>query len=377
MEELPGQLGGEQGGAAWSGTLDAVLLLAAPDQPRLVEMMPSTIRAMGLKTPPPDRWLTSPVACWFGCTPDRIAQLRALIAPHRVVGVVTSHGLLYGSHWLAGPMLLSCKDACCQAYKDTALHLRMSPAIYTMADRFARGALGGQPFLAAHVRPFPDGCVRLWSRPGMLQDMDRVKRICGNWYLAERLAPSMKHLMRKYGVSRLFIMAHPKVRANVLLLFSQMGIKPVFMDFEDVAPSEGAATSAAPTANMSISLLGLVEVALCTRARAFVGTKESSMTATVIHERISQNASRDESHDSYCFFRRPAYNARPIPIKDWYRKMNYSLSGPEEWRQKQIRAGIVSWTPETVRLRIRERVGMQQKHTLPAEGDADHPADVE
>ncbi|KXZ47728.1 hypothetical protein GPECTOR_33g610 [Gonium pectorale] len=250
------------------------------------------IKEQGFQGPPEREWIVSPVTSWDGCTEDRIAELRKLIAPYKVVGVQTFHGLLYGSQWLAGPLLVPCRDTCCRVYKELASSLRKSQLLFDMADRFIRERLGGIQFV-----------------------------------------PSIKHLMAKYRTNTTFVMCHPKVRSVVQSQLRRAGVEPLFMDLKDINSSATGGSGAMAT-NVSYSLLAMVEEAVCIRAKAFVGTKESSMTGTIVQERLGHGVPPE---DSYSFFGGIDYETRPIDVPAWYKRPGFNASGTDKWRQMLAR----------------------------------------
>ncbi|GFR52194.1 hypothetical protein Agub_g14732, partial [Astrephomene gubernaculifera] len=247
LEELPGrlllegeeegQLEGEAGksglgagGGPWNRTLDALLLLVPPEQRQL---LPDLLRALDLQLPPQQHWINSPVTSWLGCSQQRIAKLRKLLQPYRIIAVQTFHGLLYGSQWLAGPMLSPCSDACCEEYKQHALSVRKSEPLFRLADRFVRQRLRSKPFLAVHLRPYPDPCVRIWTQEDTPDRTERLRTYCNNDYLLHRFVPGIQHLMSAYQLSTLFVMSPPLIRPMVREKLRQAGIEPVFMELQD------------------------------------------------------------------------------------------------------------------------------------------------
>ncbi|KAG2497292.1 hypothetical protein HYH03_004875 [Edaphochlamys debaryana] len=328
LEELEAKLGG----SAWDRTLDAVLYMVPPSP---MKRQVSLITDQGFR-PPADKaaFIDSPVTSWTGCSEEQVAQLKKLLEPHSVVGVQTFHGLIYGSHWLAGPLATSCTDACCQSFKDRAPAVRKASWIYALADAFIHDRLGGKPFVAAHVRPYPDPCVRIWTQEDTPKRTENINEWCNNEYLIDRFAPSIKHLLQQYGVDTLFIMTHPRVRTVVEGILHQAGLQPVFMEMADVNPELAGIQL---STNLTFSLLAMVEEAVCAKSKAFVGTKESSMTGTIIQDRLGHGVPPE---DSYSFFRREGFEAKPVTVPDWYRLSNYSTTGSTKWRQSLTKYGI-------------------------------------
>ncbi|PNW74191.1 hypothetical protein CHLRE_13g588850v5 [Chlamydomonas reinhardtii] len=320
MAELPAALGRPE----WAGEMDAALLLVPPDQ----RMGKASLASQLLKPVPDNKWLQSPVSAWRGCSPEQVAELKQLVAPYQVLGVQTFHGLVYGSQWLAGPFPLECEDECCRAFKQMASFIRKSPAIYDMANTYIQERMGDKPYVAAHVRPYPDPCVKIWTQNDTADRTDKVNQYCNNEYLLYRFAPSIKHLMTEYKIDTAFVMTHPKVREVVRSSLAAAGITPLFMDLPDLKMPAG---DKALSTGLTFSLLAMVEEAVCAQAKAFVGTKESSMSATIILERIGHGL---DLNDSYTFFRRLGYEEKPITIPGWYKATNISTAGSSKWRSK-------------------------------------------
>ncbi len=166
LHELAHQLPG----ASWNHTLDAALLLVTRKAQAAVDELS---QALGLAPPPQAAWLHSPLGGSRGCSEDQVRQLYELLLPYDVVGVQTFHGLFAASHLLAGPLGLPCGgDACCNAFRNASNHVRKAPDIMAAAAAFVRQRLAGGSgngsagFVAAHVRPYPDVCWRIWTHEG-------------------------------------------------------------------------------------------------------------------------------------------------------------------------------------------------------------------
>lgn len=172
LHELAQQLPGP----GWNRTLDAALLLVTRKAQAAVEELS---HALGLTPPPQAAWLHSPLGGSKGCGDDQVRKLYELLQPYDVVGVQTFHGLFAGSHLLAGPLGLPCGgDACCTAFRNASDHVRKAPEIMAAAEAFVRQRLAGlQGFVAAHVRPYPDVCWRIWTHEGW-QD----QQVRGAWH---------------------------------------------------------------------------------------------------------------------------------------------------------------------------------------------------
>ncbi|EFJ43786.1 hypothetical protein VOLCADRAFT_95915 [Volvox carteri f. nagariensis] len=82
---------------------------------------------MGLKAPPEDKWLRSPIGALQGCTLDQVLQLRETLKPYRHVGVLSYNQFALQTHRLAGTLLLNCSsDLCCHSYRNHSVLLRHS-----------------------------------------------------------------------------------------------------------------------------------------------------------------------------------------------------------------------------------------------------------
>ena len=83
----------------------------------------------------------------------------------------------------------------------------------------------GDPFVAAHVRPYPDTCIEaLRSAEGVLQLHKLRWPICHNGGLILDLVHSLKIVMAQHKVKRLFILTHPKIRQRINLLLAEVSL---------------------------------------------------------------------------------------------------------------------------------------------------------
>ncbi|KAG2486715.1 hypothetical protein HYH03_014643 [Edaphochlamys debaryana] len=212
----------------WDGQLDAIVFLRADHEFPHVK---GKCRLMGLEPPGPDRWMLSPLSHYLGCTQDRVDQLRDMIKPYRYVGVLCFHDLVPQAHKMAGALLTDCADQCCQAYKDRSVLLRKSPLLHQLAGELMASTLGKhRRFIAAHIRPMPDPCLRIWAEPQEELDPSAVGATCINNYLLYRLVPNLQALMRRYNTSTVFVLAHPNIRHRLTKMLEAGGIRPAYID---------------------------------------------------------------------------------------------------------------------------------------------------
>ncbi len=151
----------------------------------------------GLEPPRDKLWFSSPLRASTGCSQELLQQLYDMLLPYDVVGVQTFHGLFSTSQVLAGPM--ECDEhsgggdagdqgetgerggssadggssansnrgkgsMCCDAFQRASGLLRKSKWVLDTAQEFVEARIGkGARFVAAHVRPYPDPCVRTWA----------------------------------------------------------------------------------------------------------------------------------------------------------------------------------------------------------------------
>ncbi|PNH01267.1 hypothetical protein TSOC_012859, partial [Tetrabaena socialis] len=295
--------GAEQAGG-WNRTLDALLYFRDEPFPAVTRMLD----AMGLKAPPMEHWLRSPISVTRGCSHSHIRKLGRMLRPYRYVGMLCYDDFTLQTHKLAGTLLSDCgADACCQAYKEGSVALRHSLNMLDLAGSFVRQYIGADtPFLAVHIRPMPDPCVELWRQPQEELSEREMEDTCRTDFMLDRFVPNVRALQAAFNLSRVFVMTHPTIRPRVFRMLRAAGIQPIYMDMKHLATREsppagggGPATAGggepapagsdngggpAPLARSapSFSLLAMVEEAVAAAATVFLGTAESSMTGMVV-----------------------------------------------------------------------------------------------
>ncbi|EFJ43784.1 hypothetical protein VOLCADRAFT_106625 [Volvox carteri f. nagariensis] len=320
----------------WDGVLDAIFFFRDDEFPPIDGL----VRDMGLKAPDQDKWFRSPISITRGCRQDKILRLRKMLKPYRYVGMLSYDDFTLQTHRLAGTLLLNCgSDLCCHAFNDHSILLRTSPQVRKLADAYIRKAIGKRErFVASHVRPMPDDCVKLWQSPEEDLDPIQLKEICRNDFMySSGTSPCCDFHdvpgMRLYNTTTVFIMTHPTIRPRVARMLKAGGINAAFLDLSDLMSinMEAARPLRSP---MSFSLLAIVEEAVAADARAFLGTAESSMTGMIVQrlhpstpcpqERIAR-----ELNPRHCYFfsPRPSNELMPRRITNLY--ANRDMEGQE------------------------------------------------
>ena len=90
------------------------------------------------------------------------------------------------------------------------------------ARQFIEAEFGNEPFVAAHVRPYPDACARTWAKAGDLPKDQLLHPFCDNGGLAFDLAPTLKDVMERHSAKRLFVLTPPSIRHRVDTLLAHV-----------------------------------------------------------------------------------------------------------------------------------------------------------
>ncbi|GIL80067.1 hypothetical protein Vretifemale_9254, partial [Volvox reticuliferus] len=304
---------------AWDGVLDVILFFRDEDYPRVGTM----VGDMGLKAPDRKQWIRSPISVTRGCGQDQVQRLRKMLQPYRYVGMLCYDDFALQTHKLAGTLLSNCEgNLCCQAYKESSVLVRKSPQVSELAQDYIRKTIGvHRPFIAGHIRPMPDDCVKFWQSTGEL-DPIKLLDICRNNYMYDRFVPNLQALQEEYRTSYVFIMTHPIIRPRVTQMLKAGGIDPLFIDISDLNASMRAAKRPLRT-KLSFSLLAVVEEAVSAAATAFVGTAESSMTGMIVQERIARG---QDPSSNYFFSPHPNCTVLPCAVPVYYTRRDKRLS---------------------------------------------------
>lgn len=118
----------------------------------------------------------------FRCSDqEEMDALKASIMRHKFVGISTFEGIvglhrnLPGEEWLFPENPTPCQ----RAYMEITMEMERSKKIKRLADDFIRRNFGAAPFLALHVRPYPDTCISLWK------DKVRLTLQCDMGYITQ------------------------------------------------------------------------------------------------------------------------------------------------------------------------------------------------
>lgn len=139
--------------------------------------------------------------------------------------------------------------------------LGKSAHIQRLVDTFVARELRNNRFVALHVRPYPDACIKIWQRRTIDRQQAEHKGAClhpaNKFSLDLILGPAMAAAMRTVGASLpLFVMADPRIRHNVDRLLRQHGLQPKYLSLDtvmhdaaaDAAEGEAAAAASAGAA---------------------------------------------------------------------------------------------------------------------------------
>ena len=91
-----------------------------------------------------------------------------------------------------------------------------------VAREYIELEFGGEPFVAAHVRPYPDTCLYTWAKKGKVPMKRLEDPYCFNGGLLLDLAHSVEIVMGQHKVKRLFVLAHPSIRHRIKSTLSEV-----------------------------------------------------------------------------------------------------------------------------------------------------------
>ena len=166
--------------------------------------------------------------------------------------------------------------------RDSHRAIPFAPTLVDLARTAARQLFGEARFLAAHVRR--DGYDRYCSGAGLQGQVFKGRRF-GVHVTPEMCYPSMG-----------------EVAASLVLLLRRHGIGKVLLATNEVDQSQLRQLQAAvpyerwrPPASVPPEAVPVVEMLLCARAAAFVGTLPSTFTTTILVQRDLRGASRNST----------------------------------------------------------------------------------
>ena len=275
----------------------------------------------------------------FRCrTEEEIEMMRSSVRRHRYVGISTFEGVVGlhrknpGEEWL---FPVDDPTPCQRAYMEITKEMERSQKIKDLADDFIDKAFKSRPFVALHVRPYPDTCITLWKdkvwNERYAASVTKCDRVHNGWAVYRILRPAVKSLVDKIESGpNVFVMAEPGIRARVDWLLGGSGsevdgemredVKATYANLDLVLDDVKAVRSLAEELKEQdlakskddeeredaeatdyflmaaiklqagvISTLGLLEEEIASRAELFVTTSAiSSMSGMVIQQRASE-----------------------------------------------------------------------------------------
>ncbi|KAJ9521299.1 hypothetical protein QJQ45_001173 [Haematococcus lacustris] len=320
----------------WDGVVDALLYPhCSYTLPALLPYLSMTLQASGGVMHPDAAQLDS--RNHLRCDPQEFRDLALKLRPHTVV--VSMLVLVAG-----GEMVDLAADAqqprpplpgCWQDLWEAKRRLRGNLWLRSLATVWAQRFLGPAAYLALHIRPQSDVCINYWKARKFEVALMWADGACwrGHEDLHLTFAARTRAALLRHNLTSLFVMAHPKIRPFVseqllkvrrppaapvqplclhpappalqasgwsaAVCWLQEGLRPTFMDETQLAGLAGCS-------DRSSTFLALVEMQVAVHASVLLGTAASSITETVVYERLSLGMTSNEYVD------RP-HSPRPPP----------------------------------------------------------------
>ncbi|KAG2489412.1 hypothetical protein HYH03_012051 [Edaphochlamys debaryana] len=220
----------------------------------------------------------------FDCTKSVVQRMAKKFMPYKVVGVPLAQKVVPNSMY--GVELKWTGKQCHDMYLQASGHLIKSSRMRNITRRFRETKLGGAdtPYIAAHIRPYTDLCLKWWHK----ETYDKAKAAgdCKNGHLYLVFVNETVQHMRRLeetvgrGKAKLFIMSYPELKDVITKMYEKVGLHPFFYEMSDLEAELGYKTS--------ISMLGMVEQEISYQANIFIGSSISSMTGMVMQERFAR-----------------------------------------------------------------------------------------
>ncbi|KAL6746458.1 hypothetical protein V8C86DRAFT_1520587 [Haematococcus lacustris] len=286
----------------WDGVVDALLYPhCSYTLPALLPYLSMTLQASGGVMHPDTAQLDS--RNHLRCDPQEFRDLALKLRPHTVV--VSMLVLVAG-----GEMVDLAADAqqprpplpgCWQDLWEAKRRLRGNLWLRSLATVWAQRFLGPAAYLALHIRPQSDVCINYWKARKFEVALMWADGACwrGHEDLHLTFAARTRAALLRHNLTSLFVMAHPKIRPFVSEQLLKEGLRPTFMDETQLAGLAGCS-------DRSSTFLALVEMQVAVHASMLLGTAASSITETVVYERLSLGMTSNEYVD------RP-HSPRPPP----------------------------------------------------------------
>lgn len=155
--------------------------------------------------------------------------------------------------------------------------------------RYVASAFNNEPYLAVHVRPQKDECLKLWVQnpDGRLPGNDLPAK-CSNLGLWYNMVHQTKDVLDRHKLKHVFAACHPDIQPAVTSIYAAAGVKVQFYDPKAAARGLGHGDAAGGGEEAVVSLAMFVEQAVSEQAAAFLGTYSSSITGAIIQARTAQ-----------------------------------------------------------------------------------------
>ncbi|KAL6751108.1 hypothetical protein V8C86DRAFT_2789050 [Haematococcus lacustris] len=196
---------------------------------------------------------------------------------------------------------------CWQDLWEANRRLRANMWLRSLASVWVQKHIGTTRYLALHIRPQSDVCFSYWKTRKFDSALMWKDNHCwrGHEDLHLTFAARTRAALLKHNISTLFVMSHPKIRPFIKDKMKEVGLHPTFMDDSQVAALAGCRDT-------SSTFLALVEMQVGVQSTVLLGTAASSITETVVYERLSlgltSNEYVDRPHSPY-----PHPPAKPPP----------------------------------------------------------------
>ncbi|KAG2486987.1 hypothetical protein HYH03_014359 [Edaphochlamys debaryana] len=219
----------------------------------------------------------------FDCTRSQLSHMAQELLPYKDVAFIVYENVVRDAGH--GVKLRVTGELCHDQYLQVSAQLVKSSRILDISRRFRAKRLGGEdvPYIAVHLRPYPDTCLYWWNQKEY--DEAKAKKACKNGKLypvcVSQTALQMKRLEERVGKgkAKLFVMSYPELRPVISRMYDSVDLDPVYYDEADLEKEMGY---------RSISLLGMVEEEIAYEADVFIGTSYSSMTGVILQERFAR-----------------------------------------------------------------------------------------
>ncbi|PNW86028.1 hypothetical protein CHLRE_03g206705v5 [Chlamydomonas reinhardtii] len=213
----------------------------------------------------------------FDCSADQMEAMKERLMAHEVVAFIVYENIVRDAGH--GIKLRVTGELCHDEYLRVSAQLTKSEALVELATEFRAKRLGGgtEPYMAIHVRPYPDTCLYLWKRDKY--NIEQAARSCKNKNLYNVFVQQTVKAMKARKLKSLFVMSYPDLRPRISAMFGEVGVSPIYYSEADLEEAVGY---------KSVSLLGMVEEEIAYEADAFIGTSYSSMSSIIMQERFAR-----------------------------------------------------------------------------------------